>query len=68
VPPPETATIPAGRRDEIAAICQRAGLTLPDRHFEQLCATAPYVEEMVGHLSDDLRFPDEPMSVFQFQP
>lgn len=66
VPPPEAATIPQTRRDEIATICRRAGLTLPENHFEQLCATAPYVEEMVGHLHDKLEFHDEPMSVFQF--
>ena len=64
IPPAERASIGAGRRDEIAGICRRAGLTLPENHFEQLCATAPYVEEMVGHLHDELRFHDEPMSVF----
>ncbi len=66
VPEPETATISQARRDEIAGICRRAGLTVPERHFEQLCATAPYVEEMVGHLRRDLAFHDEPASVFQF--
>ena len=65
IPDPEPASIPRARRDAIAAICKRAGLTLGERHFEQLCATAPYVEEMVGHLKSDLRFHDEPMSVFQ---
>ena len=65
-PPPEKATISQARRDEIAAICKRAGLTVPDNHFEQLCAAAPYVEEMVGHLESDLKFHDEPASVFQF--
>jgi aspartyl-tRNA(Asn)/glutamyl-tRNA(Gln) amidotransferase subunit A len=68
VPDPEKATISQARRDEIAAICKRAGLTLNERHFEQLCATAPYVEEMVGHLQRDLQFHDEPASVFQFSP
>ena len=66
VPPPEKANIPARRRDEIAAMCERAGLTLHERHFEQLCATAPYVEEMTGHLKRDLAFHDEPANVFQF--
>ncbi len=66
VPPAEKATISQARRDEIAGICRRAGLTVPDNHFEQLCATAPYVEEMVGHLEHDLKFHDEPASVFQF--
>ncbi|MGE0224055.1 MAG: amidase [Acetobacteraceae bacterium] len=66
VPDPATPSIGQARQDEIAAICRRAGLTLNDRHFQQLCATAPYVEEMVGHLQSDLAFHDEPASVFQF--
>ncbi len=65
-PPPEKATISQVRRDEIAGICKRAGLTVPDNHFEQLCAAAPYIDEMVGHLESDLKFHDEPASVFQF--
>jgi aspartyl-tRNA(Asn)/glutamyl-tRNA(Gln) amidotransferase subunit A len=64
VPPPAKAGIGQVRRDEIAAICQRAGLTVPEHHFEQLCATAPYVEEMVGHLGRSWAFHDEPASVF----
>ena len=60
------AEIGRARRDEIAALCVRRGLTLPEPHFEQLCATAPYVEEMVGHLSRAWAFMDEPASVFQF--
>jgi aspartyl-tRNA(Asn)/glutamyl-tRNA(Gln) amidotransferase subunit A len=64
VPPPEKAEIGQSRRDEIAAICKRRGLTVPDRHFEQLCATAPYVEEMVGHLDRSRDFTDEPSNVF----
>ena len=46
-------------------ICRRAGLILPERHFEQLCATAPYVEAMVGHLTRPPDFMAEPASVFQ---
>ncbi|HVZ09267.1 amidase [Rhodopila sp.] len=34
VPPPATADISAARRGEIAAICRRAGMILPDDHFE----------------------------------
>ncbi len=64
VPPPAKAEISGARRDEIAAICKRAGLTLPEGHFEQLCASAPYVEEMVGHLDRSREFYDEPSSVF----
>jgi aspartyl-tRNA(Asn)/glutamyl-tRNA(Gln) amidotransferase subunit A len=64
VPAPEKATISAARRDEIAVICRRAGLTVPEPVFEQLCASAPYVEEMVGGVSRSREFYDEPSSVF----
>lgn len=64
VPAPAKADIPQARRDEIAAICKRAGLTLPENHFEQLCASAPHVEAMVAHLHRDWAFHDEPSSVF----
>ncbi len=64
VPEPEKAAISQVRRDEIAAICQRAGLTLNQRHFEQLCATAPYIEAMTGRLRRDFVFYEEPSSVF----
>jgi aspartyl-tRNA(Asn)/glutamyl-tRNA(Gln) amidotransferase subunit A len=64
VPPPATAQISGARRDEIFAICKRAGLTVPENHFEQLCATAPYVEDMVGHLARSWDFYDEPSNVF----
>jgi aspartyl-tRNA(Asn)/glutamyl-tRNA(Gln) amidotransferase subunit A len=66
VPEPAKADISQARRDEIAAICKRAGLTVPETHFEQLCATAPYVEEMVAHLGRSREFTDEPANVFQF--
>jgi aspartyl-tRNA(Asn)/glutamyl-tRNA(Gln) amidotransferase subunit A len=68
VPDPEPAGISAAQRDEIAARCRRAGLVLNDRHFEQLCATAPYVQEMVGHLDRAPAFHDEPASVFMASP
>jgi aspartyl-tRNA(Asn)/glutamyl-tRNA(Gln) amidotransferase subunit A len=66
VPPPAKSEISQVRRDEIALICKRRGLVVPEKHFEQLCATAPYVEEMVGHLDRSWDFTDEPASVFQF--
>jgi aspartyl-tRNA(Asn)/glutamyl-tRNA(Gln) amidotransferase subunit A len=66
VPPPAKGDISRMRRDEIAVMCKRRGLTLPENHFEQLCATAPYVEQMVGHLGRSWEFTDEPASVFQF--
>jgi aspartyl-tRNA(Asn)/glutamyl-tRNA(Gln) amidotransferase subunit A len=66
VPPPAKAEISRMRRDEIAVMCKRRGLVLPENHFEQLCATAPYVEAMVGHLGRSWDFTDEPASVFQF--
>jgi hypothetical protein len=54
------------RRDEIAAICGRAGLTLNERMFRQLCATAPYVDAMVGRLRRDPEFYEEPASIVSF--
>jgi aspartyl-tRNA(Asn)/glutamyl-tRNA(Gln) amidotransferase subunit A len=65
VPEPAKADITATRRDEIAALCGRAGLVLNERQFEQLCATAPYIDAMVGRLHKDRRFDNEPMNVFR---
>ena len=42
------------------------GLTLNERHFQQLCATAPYVEAMVGRLRRDPEFYEEPSSIVAF--
>jgi aspartyl-tRNA(Asn)/glutamyl-tRNA(Gln) amidotransferase subunit A len=65
VPEPAKGDISQDRRDEIAALCRRAGLTtLNEGQFEQLCATAPYVEAMSGHLDRAPAFHDEPSSVF----
>ena len=64
IPDPEQASIGQKRRDEIAALVQRAGLTLNERHFEQLCATAPYIDEMTGRLERDPAFHDEPSNIF----
>ena len=66
VPEPAKADIPQSRRDEIATLCARAGLVLNERQFEQLCATAPYIDAMVGRLHKDRPFDEEPMNVFQF--
>ncbi len=66
VPEPARAEIGQARRDEIAALCRRAGLTLNERHFEQLCATAPYVEAMTARLRGMREFTEEPSHVFQF--
>jgi aspartyl-tRNA(Asn)/glutamyl-tRNA(Gln) amidotransferase subunit A len=66
VPAPASADIPQARREEIAAICERAGLILSERQFEQLCATAPYIDAMVGRLRRERPLADEPMNVFQF--
>jgi hypothetical protein len=41
-------------------------LTLNERHFQQLCATAPYVEAMVGRLRRDPEFYEEPASTVAF--
>jgi aspartyl-tRNA(Asn)/glutamyl-tRNA(Gln) amidotransferase subunit A len=66
VPEPASADFSQARRDEIAAVCQRGGLVLRERQFEQLCATAPYVDAMVGRLYRERALPDEPTNVFAF--
>ena len=66
VPEPARAEIGHARRDEIAALCRRAGLSLNERHFEQLCATAPYVEAMTARLRGMREFTDEPSHIFRF--
>jgi aspartyl-tRNA(Asn)/glutamyl-tRNA(Gln) amidotransferase subunit A len=66
VPEPAKAEISHMRRDEIAMMCKRRGLTVPEKHLEQLYATVPYVEEMVGHLGRSWDFANEPSNVFQF--
>jgi aspartyl-tRNA(Asn)/glutamyl-tRNA(Gln) amidotransferase subunit A len=66
LPGPAVPEIGATRRDEIAALCQRAGLTMNERHFAQLCATAPYVDAMVGRLRRDPEFYEEPSSTVSF--
>jgi aspartyl-tRNA(Asn)/glutamyl-tRNA(Gln) amidotransferase subunit A len=66
VPEPAQPEINAARRDEIRATCHRAGLTLNERHFQQLCATAPYIEAMVGRLRRDPEFYEEPASTVSF--
>jgi aspartyl-tRNA(Asn)/glutamyl-tRNA(Gln) amidotransferase subunit A len=66
VPEPAVPDIGAARRDEIASLCRRAGLTMNERHFTQLCATAPYVDAMVGRLRREAEFCEEPSSVVSF--
>ena len=64
VPAAEVAEISSTRRGNVAAIVARAGLTLPEDVFEQLCASAPYVEEMVAGLGRRAEFWEEPAGVF----
>ena len=66
VPEPAHAEISQTSRDEIAALCRRAGLTLNERHFEQLCATAPYVDAMTARLRAMREFSEEPSHIFAF--
>jgi aspartyl-tRNA(Asn)/glutamyl-tRNA(Gln) amidotransferase subunit A len=66
LPAPEKATVSERERDDVASACRRAGLNLNERAFEQLCATAPYIEAMVGRLRRDRAFTEEPTNVFQF--
>ena len=63
VPAPEKDDLTPAQRDLVAMRCKRAGLTLADEHFQQLCATAPYVEAMTGRLRRDRSFTEEPMNV-----
>jgi hypothetical protein len=64
-PAPAKADVGQARREEIAALCRRAGLVLNERQFEQLCATASYVDSMVGRLWKARPFDDEPMNIFR---
>ena len=57
---------PRWRRDKIAASRHCAGLTLNERQFQQTCATAPYVEAMVGRLRRDREYYEEPASTVVF--
>ncbi len=66
VPEPAVPDISAARRNEIAALCCRAGLMTNERHFTQLCATAPYVDAMVGRLRRDAEFCEEPSGIVSF--
>jgi len=68
VPAPAKAAISQSERDRIAAVCRRAGLSLNERHFEQLCATAPYIEAMTGRLNRTRAFHEEPSSIFVLTP
>jgi aspartyl-tRNA(Asn)/glutamyl-tRNA(Gln) amidotransferase subunit A len=65
VPEPAKAEITPARRDEIAALCARAGLILNERQFEQLCATAPYIDAIVLRLRKARPFDHEPMNIFR---
>ncbi len=68
IPPPAKADLSAAERDRIAWLCERAGLTLNDRHFEQLCASAQYIEAMTARLHRDKEFYEEPSSIFVLTP
>jgi aspartyl-tRNA(Asn)/glutamyl-tRNA(Gln) amidotransferase subunit A len=68
VPPPAKADIGQAERDRIASLSRRAGLSLNERHFEQLCATAPYIDAMTGRLNRTRSFYDEPSSHFVLTP
>jgi aspartyl-tRNA(Asn)/glutamyl-tRNA(Gln) amidotransferase subunit A len=59
------AEIPQSERDEIALICARAGLKPSPEHFEQLCATAPYVKARAARVSGAREWHEEPSNVFR---
>jgi aspartyl-tRNA(Asn)/glutamyl-tRNA(Gln) amidotransferase subunit A len=64
IPAPTKADLSQPERDHVTAICRRAGLSLNERHFEQLCATVPHIEAMIGRLNRSRSFYEEPSSVF----
>jgi hypothetical protein len=64
VPDPEPADCSPAERDRIAMICKKAGLVLNERVFEQLCASAPYVEAMTASLHGGLVWSEEPSTIF----
>jgi len=66
VPEPEPDQLSERERDEVAAACRRAGLELDTRAFQQLCATAPYIQAMVERLRRDRPFTEEPMNTHRF--
>lgn len=53
-------------RTEVAAAVARAGLVLSDTDFDQVCAAAPYVGEMVGRLRRKRGYGEEPGNTFTF--
>ena len=66
VPEPAKSQLTEPERDAIALACRRAGLDLPERVFEQLCASAPYIEAMTGRLRRPPDWSEEPVNVFSF--
>ncbi|MCZ6645830.1 MAG: amidase [SAR324 cluster bacterium] len=63
-PAPDKADLDAVGRERIAEAARRSGLQLPEEHFEQLCAAAPYMEEMVGRLARKRDWREEPGNTF----
>ncbi len=68
VPDPEKPTLAQSERDRIAVVCRNAGLAMTDRLFDQLCATAPYIEAMTGRLNRTRAFHEEPSGIFVVTP
>ena len=66
VPEPEPDVLSEKERGEVAAACRRAGLELDERAFQQLCATAPYIQAMVERLRRERPFTEEPMNTHRF--
>ena len=60
------AALPELRQAEAAAAAARAGLTLSEDDFEQLCAAAPHVGAMVGRLRRKRGYGEEPSNMFTF--
>ena len=55
-------------RTAVRQVCNLAQNRLHERHFEQLCATAPYIEAMTQRLNRSHEFYEEPSTVFVMTP
>jgi aspartyl-tRNA(Asn)/glutamyl-tRNA(Gln) amidotransferase subunit A len=63
---PDPSELSPAERDLVAEAARRAGLKLPEPHFERLCAAAPHVEAMLGRLRREREWQEEPANTFRF--
>lgn len=65
IPDPASSDLTPAARDTISVVAARAGLTLNERQFEQLCATAPLVQERIARIPDKSDWYAEPSNTFR---